>query len=51
MGVSAKEYKISVSFCHKLMIFGKKSRLHLWILSKNLNFLKHINLLIPDHYV
>jgi hypothetical protein len=24
MGVSAKEYKISVSFCHKLMIFGKK---------------------------
>jgi hypothetical protein len=40
MGVTAKKYGVSVSFCRKLTIFGKIVGLHLSILSENLNFLK-----------
>jgi hypothetical protein len=45
MGLTAKKYEVLVSFCLKLVIFGKIVGLHLWILNEILNFLKtHKNL-------
>jgi hypothetical protein len=40
MEVMAKKYRVSISFCRKLAIFGKAVGQHLWILSENLNIFK-----------
>jgi hypothetical protein len=37
-----KKYGVSVSFYRKLMIFAKIVGEHLWILSKNMIFLKPV---------
>jgi hypothetical protein len=44
MAVKSKKYRVSVSFCRKLVIFGKTVSEHLWILSENFkNFKTHKN--------
>jgi hypothetical protein len=40
MGDTAKKYRVSVSFCRKLTIFGKTVGEDLCILSENFNFYK-----------
>ena len=40
MGVMTKKYGVSVSFCPKLVIFGKAVGQHLSISGENVNFFK-----------
>jgi hypothetical protein len=45
MGVMTKDYRVSVRFCRKIMIFAKTLGQHIWIFSENLIFFKtHKNL-------
>jgi hypothetical protein len=40
MRVTTKKYSVSISFCHKLVIFAKTVGCNITILSKNLKILK-----------
>jgi hypothetical protein len=40
MGVTTKKYGVSVSFYHKLVVYGKTVGKQLWILSDNLKKFK-----------
>jgi hypothetical protein len=51
MGITTKKYGVSISFCHKMMIFGKIVGYHLWMLSENLSLLKPVKNHIRDPYV
>jgi hypothetical protein len=41
MGVTTKKYGVSVSFCHKLVIFGQNRRLTLIDIEQKFDFFKN----------
>jgi hypothetical protein len=43
MGVTTKKYGVSLSFCRKLVIYGKTVGLHIRILSENLKTRENSN--------